>query len=204
MAELKVGRHLMNLSAHIFLEIVNLNKFVGHLTNDEQQQLLKLLPSTDTSEASDRNLYSIARLRRMFDSPQFKENLLSFQNYYKCSPMNILSLAEKLMKDAAARAKQVVNVGRGSMLILMTTQIDHQSYGLLVAIYCHLVDAHMRKMVLLICVTKVAKSAFDNALAEHEDIDDVVGSEEPTERDHGVDLQQPLLIKIYSSDSHKK
>ncbi|KAL6579065.1 hypothetical protein OROMI_009281 [Orobanche minor] len=65
---------------HIDLqEIVNLNKFVGHLTNDEQQQLLKLLPSTDTSEASDRNLYSIARLRCMFDSPQFKENLLSFQ-----------------------------------------------------------------------------------------------------------------------------
>ncbi|KAL6530979.1 hypothetical protein OROHE_014461 [Orobanche hederae] len=40
-----------------------------------------------------------------------------------------------------------------------------------------------------------AKSAFDKALAEHEDIDDAVGSEEPTERDHGVDLQQPLLIK---------
>ncbi|KAL6582976.1 hypothetical protein OROMI_005054 [Orobanche minor] len=44
-------------------------------------------------------------------------------------------------------------------------------------------------MVLLICVTKVAKSSFDKALAEHEDIDDVVGSEEPTGRDHGVDLQ---------------
>ncbi|KAL6528132.1 hypothetical protein OROHE_015082 [Orobanche hederae] len=60
------------------------------------------------------------------------------------------------------------------------------------------------KLVLLICVTKVAKSAFDKALAEHEDIDDDVGSEEPTERDHGVDLQQPLLIKIDSSDSHQK
>ncbi|KAL6535100.1 hypothetical protein OROMI_026474 [Orobanche minor] len=59
-------------------------------------------------------------------------------------------------------------------------------------------------MVLLICVTKVAKSAFDKALTEHEDIDDVVGSGEPTERDHGVDLQLPLLIKIDSSDSHKK
>ncbi|KAL6586168.1 hypothetical protein OROMI_002812 [Orobanche minor] len=58
------------------------------------------------------------------------------------------------------------------------------------------------KVVLLICVTKVAKSAFDKALAEHEDIDDAVGSEEPTERDHGVDLQQPLLIKIDSSDIH--
>ncbi|KAL6508937.1 hypothetical protein OROHE_021496 [Orobanche hederae] len=59
-------------------------------------------------------------------------------------------------------------------------------------------------MVLLICVTKVAKSAFDKALSEHEDIDDAVGSEKPTERDHGVDLQQPLLIKIDSSNSHKK
>ncbi|KAL6531373.1 hypothetical protein OROMI_027736 [Orobanche minor] len=59
-------------------------------------------------------------------------------------------------------------------------------------------------LVLLIFVTKVAKSAFDKALAEHEDIDDVVGSEESTERDHGVDLQQPLLIKIDSSDSYQK
>ncbi|KAL6536863.1 hypothetical protein OROHE_012447 [Orobanche hederae] len=37
-------------------------------------------------------------------------------------------------------------------------------------------------MVLLICVTKVVKSAFDKELAEHEDIDDV----------------------IHSSDSHQK
>ncbi|KAL6564992.1 hypothetical protein OROMI_016442 [Orobanche minor] len=44
-------------------------------------------------------------------------------------------------------------------------------------------------VVLLICVTKVAKSAFDKALAEHEDIYDAVGSEEPIECDHGVDLQ---------------
>ncbi|KAL6528120.1 hypothetical protein OROHE_015070 [Orobanche hederae] len=52
--------------------------------------------------------------------------------------------------------------------------------------------------------SEFAKSAFDKALAEHEDIDDAIGSEEPTERDQGVDLQQPLLIKIDSSDSHKK
>ncbi|KAL6492941.1 Fe-S cluster-binding ribosome biosynthesis protein [Orobanche gracilis] len=62
----------------------------------------------------------------------------------------------------------------------------------------------VRTVVLLICVTKGAKSAFDKALAEHEDIDDAVGSEEPTEHDHGVDLQQPLLIKIDSSGSHQK
>ncbi|KAL6537646.1 hypothetical protein OROHE_012273 [Orobanche hederae] len=49
-----------------------------------------------------------------------------------------------------------------------------------------------------------AKSAFDKALTEHEDIDDIVGSEESTGRDHSVDLQQPLLIKIDSPDSHQK
>ncbi|KAL6578866.1 hypothetical protein OROMI_009082 [Orobanche minor] len=67
-----------------------------------------------------------------------------------------------------------------------------------------IVDMGSGQLVLLICVTKVANSAFDKALAEHEDIDDAVCSEEPTERDHGVDLQQPLLIKIDSSNSHKK
>ncbi|KAL6582941.1 hypothetical protein OROMI_005019 [Orobanche minor] len=55
-----------------------------------------------------------------------------------------------------------------------------------------------------VLLIKVAKSAFDKALAQHKDIDDVVGSEEPTKRDHDVDLQQPLLIKIDSSDSHQK
>lgn len=60
-------------------------------------------------------------------------------------------------------------------------------------------------VVLLICVTKVAKSALDKALAENEDIDDVVGSaEEPAEVDQHVDLQQPLLIKIDSSNCHEK
>ncbi|KAL6565498.1 hypothetical protein OROHE_004553 [Orobanche hederae] len=54
------------------------------------------------------------------------------------------------------------------------------------------------------CVTKVVKSAFNKALVEHENIDDVVGSEEPTEREQGVDRQQPLLIKIDSPDSHQK
>ncbi|KAL6505299.1 hypothetical protein OROGR_025116 [Orobanche gracilis] len=65
-------------------------------------------------------------------------------------------------------------------------------------------DLKLVSLVLLICVTKVAKSAFDKALVEHEDVDDAVGSEEPTDRDHGVDLQQPLLIKIDSFDSHQK
>ncbi|KAL6535188.1 hypothetical protein OROMI_026562 [Orobanche minor] len=59
-------------------------------------------------------------------------------------------------------------------------------------------------IAVLLSASSVAKSAFDKASAEHEDIYDAVGSEEPIECDHGVDLQQPLLIKIDSSNSHKK
>ncbi|KAL6551339.1 hypothetical protein OROMI_021827 [Orobanche minor] len=40
-------------------------------------------------------------------------------------------------------------------------------------------EAWLAPVVLLICVTKVAKSAFDKVLAEHEDIYDVVCSENP-------------------------
>ncbi|KAL6509837.1 hypothetical protein OROGR_022325 [Orobanche gracilis] len=72
------------------------------------------------------------------------------------------------------------------------------------ALACEVEALGLFCMVLLICVTKVVKSAFDKALAEYEDIDDVVGSEEPPERDHGVDLEQALPIKIDSSDNHQK
>ncbi|KAL6504950.1 hypothetical protein OROHE_023332 [Orobanche hederae] len=67
-------------------------------------------------------------------------------------------------------------------------------------------------LVLLICVTKVTKSAFDKALAKHEDIDDAVGSEEPTERDHGGSpaaassqdrfLRQPSKMKPTLEDEY--
>lgn len=58
----------------------------------------------------------------------------------------------------------------------------------------------------MICVTKVAKSALDKALAENEDIDeDIVASPQlPIVVDPPVDLQQPLLIKIKPSvDNHE-
>ncbi|GAB4857669.1 hypothetical protein Ancab_015575 [Ancistrocladus abbreviatus] len=53
-------------------EIANIDVFWEHLTVDEQQQMLKYLPSDDTSSPPD-------SLRRMFASPYFKENLSSFQ-----------------------------------------------------------------------------------------------------------------------------
>ncbi|GAB4834637.1 hypothetical protein Ancab_032900 [Ancistrocladus abbreviatus] len=54
------------------IDIANLDVFWGHLTADEQQQLLEYLPSVDTSTAPE-------SLRRMFASSHFKENLSSFQ-----------------------------------------------------------------------------------------------------------------------------
>ncbi|KAK8308273.1 hypothetical protein V6Z12_D02G046600 [Gossypium hirsutum] len=58
-------------------------------------------------------------------------------------------------------------------------------------------------VVLMICVTKVAKTALDKALAESEDVDSTVGSspELPVDSEAPVDLQQPLIIKVESGDN---
>nr|DAD47653.1 TPA_asm: hypothetical protein HUJ06_017590 [Nelumbo nucifera] len=53
-------------------DVVSFEEFANHLTHEEQQQLVKYLPSTDTARLPD-------SLKSMFDSPQFKENLSSFQ-----------------------------------------------------------------------------------------------------------------------------
>lgn len=51
-------------------------------------------------------------------------------------------------------------------------------------------------VALMICVTKVAKSALESALAENEEIDGR-SVESPSLRDDPmVDMQQPLLVKI--------
>ncbi|KAB2039893.1 hypothetical protein ES319_D02G042300v1 [Gossypium barbadense] len=58
-------------------------------------------------------------------------------------------------------------------------------------------------VVLMICVTKVAKTALDKALAESEDVDSTVRSspELPVDSEAPVDLQQPLIIKVESGDN---
>jgi len=57
----------------------------------------------------------------------------------------------------------------------------------------------------MICVTKVAKSALDKALAENEDIDDTSSPELPIVAEPSPNLNQPLIIKIDSAeDSHEK
>lgn len=59
---------------------------------------------------------------------------------------------------------------------------------------------------LIICVTKVAKAALEKALAENEDIDDILSIPElPTVADSAAHLDQPLIIKIDSAqDNHEK
>ncbi|KAF5738611.1 transmembrane protein 64-like [Tripterygium wilfordii] len=59
-------------------------------------------------------------------------------------------------------------------------------------------------VIIMFGVTRVAKSALDKALAENEDIDDISGfsasPELPIVAEPTVDLNQPLIIKIDSSD----
>lgn len=53
-------------------------------------------------------------------------------------------------------------------------------------------------MVITICITKVAKSALDKALAES-DIDCEASEEESSKTGSQVSLQQPILVKVDSS-----
>lgn len=53
-------------------------------------------------------------------------------------------------------------------------------------------------VVLMVCVTKVAKTALDKALAENEDIDGIVAPapQLPVVSDPPSGLQQPLVVKV--------
>ncbi|KAM0962910.1 uncharacterized protein LOC126607383 [Malus sylvestris] len=58
-------------------------------------------------------------------------------------------------------------------------------------------------VILMICVTRVAKAALDKALAENEDIDNIdIIPELPVVSEAPVHLNQPLLIKIDAPDDH--
>ncbi|XP_059639979.1 GATA transcription factor 26 isoform X2 [Cornus florida] len=67
-----LGNHNSPLCYIDLKDVLNFNVFSSHLTSEEQQQLLKCIPPVDTARLPD-------SLKSMFDSPQFKENLSSFQ-----------------------------------------------------------------------------------------------------------------------------
>ncbi|XP_071919428.1 GATA transcription factor 26-like isoform X2 [Coffea arabica] len=67
-----LGHHSSPLRYVDLKDLLNFGEFVSCLTKEEHQQLLKYLPSIDTSGPPE-------SLRNMFDSIQFEENLSSFQ-----------------------------------------------------------------------------------------------------------------------------
>ncbi|KAI3756570.1 hypothetical protein L1987_56391 [Smallanthus sonchifolius] len=73
-------------------DIINFEEFKRNMTNDEQQ-LLKYLPLVDTLQVPD-------SLKSMFDSPQFKENLSSFQ---KLLSEGVFDLSLPMMKNEGCK-----------------------------------------------------------------------------------------------------
>lgn len=58
-------------------------------------------------------------------------------------------------------------------------------------------------VVLMYVVTRVAKNALENALAENEDINGVLASPElPVAVERATNLTQPLIIKIDTSETN--
>ncbi|KAH7863254.1 hypothetical protein Vadar_015315 [Vaccinium darrowii] len=72
-------------------DVLNFDQFSSNLTNEEQQRLLKYLPSVDTARVPD-------SLKTMFASPQFKENISSFQKLHAEGVFD-LSLSEVKPED---------------------------------------------------------------------------------------------------------
>ncbi|KAH8521363.1 hypothetical protein H0E87_002417 [Populus deltoides] len=67
-----LGSHNSPLCSVDLNDILNFEEFARHLTNEEQQQLLKYLPTLDTAKLPN-------SIKSMFDSPQFKENINCYQ-----------------------------------------------------------------------------------------------------------------------------
>lgn len=61
-------------------------------------------------------------------------------------------------------------------------------------------------VILMVCVTKVAKAALDKALAENMEVDGILASPQlPIVSEPPSDLHQPLIVKIDPSvDNHDK
>ncbi|KAH7514256.1 hypothetical protein FEM48_Zijuj11G0069400 [Ziziphus jujuba var. spinosa] len=67
-----LGNHSSPICNIDLNDILNFEEFTRHLTDEEQQQLLTYLSPVDTVKFPD-------SLKSLFDSPQFNENLTSFQ-----------------------------------------------------------------------------------------------------------------------------
>ncbi|GFZ02054.1 GATA transcription factor 26 [Actinidia rufa] len=70
-----LGNHNSPLRYVDLKDVLDFDQFARNLTKEEQQQLLKYLPYADTTALPD-------SLKSMFASPQFKENISSFQKLH--------------------------------------------------------------------------------------------------------------------------
>ncbi|CAK7356275.1 unnamed protein product [Dovyalis caffra] len=86
-----VGSHNSPLCSVDLNDILNFEEFARHLTNEEQQQLLKYLPPLDTVKLPN-------SIKNMFDSPQFKENINSYQQLLSEGVFD-LSFSEAKIED---------------------------------------------------------------------------------------------------------
>lgn len=62
-------------------------------------------------------------------------------------------------------------------------------------------------VLLMVCVTKVAKAALEKALAENEDIDSIVPipiPQLPIVSNPSLDLQQPLVVKVADAQDNQE
>ncbi|KAJ7952585.1 GATA transcription factor 26 [Quillaja saponaria] len=83
-----LGNHNSPLRFIDLSDVLNYEEFTRHLTNEEQQQLLKFLPLVDTAKLPD-------SLKSLFSSSQFKENLTYFQQLLAEGVLDISFLGPK-------------------------------------------------------------------------------------------------------------
>ncbi|KAJ3680557.1 hypothetical protein LUZ60_016835 [Juncus effusus] len=88
------------LSSLDLKEIINFESFMKYLTNEEQKQLIKFLPITDTAQPP-------SSLRSMFSSPQFTDTLNNFQKLLKEGIFN-LTLSGANLEDCKTLKKLVL------------------------------------------------------------------------------------------------
>ncbi|XP_052210353.1 GATA transcription factor 26-like [Diospyros lotus] len=129
--------------------VLNFDVFASHLTNEEQLHLLKYLPCIDTAQLPD-------RLKSMFSSPQFEENLSSFQKLLvegvfdlsfsgvkseSCTTLNRLALSDftksewleqyNLLKDVKFKTsnRESVNPGGSHLISSGSTSVKRSLDG---------------------------------------------------------------------------
>ncbi|KAL8152188.1 hypothetical protein V2J09_009948 [Rumex salicifolius] len=101
-------------------DVINFEVLVGHMTSEEQQQLLRYLPSSDKSQFP-------GSLKCMFSSSSFKENLSSFQQLLSEGVFGNSSSGVKAEDLRTLKRLAVSNLTKSKWLILYNKLKDSKS-----------------------------------------------------------------------------